>query len=91
MKINGYKTCQSCEQLSLEINYLRDVDMRALEQDIQYACKIISDLLDLLYDTTLIRNGADLSDAERFYREHHIKADELGSMENNYIDDDLPF
>lgn len=61
--------------------------MPALEQDIQYACKVISDLLELCYENKV----TGLHDAERFYREHHIKAGEPGSMESNYIDGDLPF
>lgn len=82
-----HNQCQTCETLLNEINYLRDVDMKALEQDIQYACKIISDLLEICYE----KKATGLSDAEQFYREHHIEADKPGSMESNYIDDDLPF
>lgn len=82
--------CQSCEQLINEINYLRDVDMRDLEQKIQYSCKIVSDLLDIIYDLAL-SNGMSVGEAEDYYRKNYIKPDEPGSAESNYIDDDLPF
>lgn len=85
--IKGYNTCQSCEQLSNEINYLRDVDMKALEQDIQSACKIIGDLLDIMPVGIVSEYVEYVEYAELFYRQHYITPP---PKDDNELDE-LPF
>jgi hypothetical protein len=85
--LNRYKTCQSCEQLSTEINYIRDVEMKDLEDRIQQACDVINQLYDMIEDPTLVRNGTDLQFAEVFLKDNwRPTQQEIKDME-----DELPF
>lgn len=82
-----YKSCSGCEQLLTEINYIRDVEIKALEVKIQDGCNVINELYDILKDDTLVRNGTDLHFAEAYLHENYVPA----QKELNDIEDDLPF
>lgn len=76
------------EQILGELQYVRGVDMPALEQEVQEACVIIGKLLDMLNDPTMIQNGEDLSFAEHFYRKNYNEPKEVNKTSSL---DDLPF
>lgn len=72
-------------QLLGELDYIRGVDMPAMEQTIQDACKIISGLIDML-PHDFDQDDEALKQAENFYRQHVV----LPPATQSDIDD-LPF
>jgi hypothetical protein len=72
-----------CEQLLTEINYIRDVEMKDLEQEVQHACNVINQL----YDMVSTGSYGDLEFADDFIRDNYIPTEK----EIRDSLDDLPF
>jgi len=76
-----------CDQLLTEINYIRDVEMKDLEQKVQESCRIINGLYDLL-GCDIDPDCSQIKHAEQFIRDNYIDVVNDSCLPNN---DDLPF
>lgn len=67
-RMDAAKCNCGCDQLLLELDYIRSVDMPHLESKIQEACVIINRLYDIIGNQPI---SPELTDAEKFIRENY--------------------